>query len=209
MLEKAQENLGMQNMGSPGLEAAKVQLSELVSKVSNECIGNAFHGLEGIPSLNNLQVHQPQLADCSLDSCLTSCEGIPRKDQGMANFQRGLRTLNGNLLTCTHNINPQPAWCYSNEHNKTSFSVKIQREGVVVAADQATLKERFDDDDDNMFCEHPNSSERHAYAAENGVKQSTSCGMASHIAQLDLNADEEDNEGDIDSKFDLNGFTWS
>ncbi|KAJ1390268.1 SANT/Myb domain [Sesbania bispinosa] len=37
VLRKAQETLGRQNLGIVGLEAAKVQLSELVSKVSSQC----------------------------------------------------------------------------------------------------------------------------------------------------------------------------
>ncbi|XP_020246410.1 myb-related protein 2-like [Asparagus officinalis] len=70
VLEKAQETLGKQNLGSAGLEAAKVQLSELVSKVSNECFSSAFPGVEEISSLHTLQPHQAQLADlCQLSSC--------------------------------------------------------------------------------------------------------------------------------------------
>lgn len=38
VLEKAQETLGRQNLGTTGLEDAKVQLSELASKVSNQCV---------------------------------------------------------------------------------------------------------------------------------------------------------------------------
>ncbi|CAJ2665383.1 unnamed protein product [Trifolium pratense] len=42
VLEKAQETLGRQNLGIVGLEAAKVQLSELVSKVSSQCLNSTF-----------------------------------------------------------------------------------------------------------------------------------------------------------------------
>ncbi|XP_076890761.1 myb-related protein 2-like [Bidens hawaiensis] len=56
VLEKAQETLGRQNLGSVGLEAAKVQLSDLVSKVSTHCLNTA-------------------LTDCSVESCLTYGEG--------------------------------------------------------------------------------------------------------------------------------------
>ncbi|CAH1441765.1 unnamed protein product [Lactuca virosa] len=44
VLEKAQETLGSQNLGAVGLEAAKVQLSELVSKVSTHCLSSTFPG---------------------------------------------------------------------------------------------------------------------------------------------------------------------
>ncbi|GJR93779.1 Myb-related protein 2-like protein [Tanacetum coccineum] len=42
VLEKAQETVGNQNLGTVGLEAAKVQLSELVSKVSTQHLNSAF-----------------------------------------------------------------------------------------------------------------------------------------------------------------------
>ncbi|KAF7810598.1 myb-related protein 2-like isoform X1 [Senna tora] len=40
------ETLGRQNLGILGLEAAKVQLSELVSKVSSQCLNSAFSELK-------------------------------------------------------------------------------------------------------------------------------------------------------------------
>ncbi|RWW23821.1 hypothetical protein GW17_00011914 [Ensete ventricosum] len=44
VLEKAQETLGNQNLGSPGVEDAKVQLCELVSKISIESCLTSFEG---------------------------------------------------------------------------------------------------------------------------------------------------------------------
>lgn len=69
VLEKAQETLGRQNLGAVGLEAAKVQLSELVSKVSNQCLNSAFAEVKGIYPRQAQPTNQ--LADCSMDSCLT------------------------------------------------------------------------------------------------------------------------------------------
>nr|CAD1833127.1 unnamed protein product [Ananas comosus var. bracteatus] len=72
VLEKAHETLAKQNLGSaPGLEAAKAQLSELVSKVSTECLHNAF-------TFEDVHRHAAQFNDGSVDSCLTSCEGHKR-----------------------------------------------------------------------------------------------------------------------------------
>ncbi|THU67885.1 hypothetical protein C4D60_Mb05t29430 [Musa balbisiana] len=48
VLEKAQETLRKQDLGSAGLEVAKIQISELVSKVSSECFINSFSSLEEI-----------------------------------------------------------------------------------------------------------------------------------------------------------------
>ncbi|CAL9100044.1 unnamed protein product [Musa acuminata var. zebrina] len=228
VLEKAQETLGKQNLGSPGLEAAKVQLSELVSKVSNECFSNAFPGLEEIRNPNTLQVNPSQLADCSAESCLTSSEGS-QKDQDMTNFHRSLRAYGGSLPLCRQQMHQdtrlettQSAWCYLNDQKtfpssilgdseRTTFSVqdfathpvssKAQRGGG--ADSEAQQKERSEE---HMFVEHPNNK-RVAGQQDRGM-QSNSFGMPGHTAQLDLNAD-EDNEGDRDSKFDLNGFGWS
>ena len=95
MLEKAQETLGRQNVGNVmGLEAAKVQLSELVSKVSTQCLNSdSFGELKEAPEL------RPQLNDCSMDSCLTF-----EKEQEIAhNNANGmvLRPYNNNHATTT------------------------------------------------------------------------------------------------------------
>jgi hypothetical protein len=75
VLEKAQETLAKQNAGSVGLETAKMQLSELVSKVSTECLQHTFTGLEEIEGSQMLKGHTMQLGDGSVDSCLTACDG--------------------------------------------------------------------------------------------------------------------------------------
>ncbi|KAL5991978.1 hypothetical protein ACLOJK_012890 [Asimina triloba] len=49
VLEKAQETLG-KNLGSAGLEAAKVQLSELDSKVSTECLSSSSTAIIALAS---------------------------------------------------------------------------------------------------------------------------------------------------------------
>lgn len=74
VLEKAQETLGRQNLGAVGLEAAKVQLSELVSKVSTQCLNSAFAELKELQGICPQQTHTNQPTDCSMDSCLT-CDG--------------------------------------------------------------------------------------------------------------------------------------
>lgn len=76
VLEKAQETLGRHDSGSVGLEAAKYQLSELVSKVSADSLSSTF------PDVVDIHLHQMQMnqnTDGSLDSCLT-CER-PQKDR--------------------------------------------------------------------------------------------------------------------------------
>ncbi|KAG6533961.1 myb-related protein 2-like isoform X1 [Zingiber officinale] len=234
VLEKAQETLGKQNLGTPGLEAAKVQLSELVSKVSNECFSNPFPGFEDITHLNNnLPEYQVQLADCSVDSCLTSSQES-QKNQNINNLHRGLRNYNGSLLLCREKVhdgtrleNTKPAWFYSSEQKPFSSSILGDSERTPLSAcnfkvhplsseaqiggpiSQAWHKERSDG---AMFLE--NAHNRKHAEQQSREKESSSFGKAisfgisSHAAQLDLNAD-EDNEGATNSKFDLNGFSWT
>ncbi|XP_074306974.1 myb-related protein 1-like isoform X1 [Silene latifolia] len=71
VLEKAQETLGKQNLGAVGLEAAKHQLSELVSTVSNQCLNLAFTEIT-----DEQQIQQNRLiTNGSVESSLTSCDG--------------------------------------------------------------------------------------------------------------------------------------
>ncbi|CAN8269695.1 unnamed protein product [Cochlearia groenlandica] len=56
VLEKAQETLGRQNLGEAGLEAAKVQLSELVSKVTSEYPNSSFIEQEELQNIYSQQM---------------------------------------------------------------------------------------------------------------------------------------------------------
>ncbi|GAB4851442.1 hypothetical protein Ancab_030844 [Ancistrocladus abbreviatus] len=93
VLEKAQETLGKQNLGTVGLEDAKLQLSELVSKVSTQCLNFAFPGLTEPRGLLPHQVQPSQpTADGSVDSCLTTSEGPhAQREQDMQNSELRLR----------------------------------------------------------------------------------------------------------------------
>ncbi|XP_039067505.1 myb-related protein 2-like isoform X2 [Hibiscus syriacus] len=99
VLEKAQETLGQQNSGNMGLEAAKVQLSELVSEVSNQCLNSAFSDLKDLqglcPQQGLTQAVPP--TDCSMDSCLTSCD-VSQKEQEIHNNGICLRIYNPSSL---------------------------------------------------------------------------------------------------------------
>lgn len=106
VLEKAQDTLGRQNLGMVGLEAAKVQLSELVSKVSSQCLNSAFSELKELQGFcpqqttqtqTQTQTNNQQPNDCSMDSCLTSCDRS-QKEQEIQNgggINIGLRHFNG------------------------------------------------------------------------------------------------------------------
>ncbi|GJN07996.1 hypothetical protein PR202_ga25879 [Eleusine coracana subsp. coracana] len=118
VLEKAQETLTKQNAGSVGLETAKMQLSELVSKVSTECLQHAFTGFEEIEGSQMLQGHTMQLGDGSVDSCLTACEGS-QKDQDILSIglsaHKGKHIGVGALLLRIHCL-------HCHRHLLTSYS---------------------------------------------------------------------------------------
>ncbi|XP_042429063.1 myb-related protein 2-like isoform X3 [Zingiber officinale] len=189
VLEKAKETLGKQNLGAPGLEAAKVQLCELISEVSNECFSNAF----------------------PVESCLTSSEGS-QKNQDINDLHQGLRKYNGSLLLRRPNLHDYKPFSSSSlgDYERASVSVckfeahplssKAQRGGAI---SEAWHKERRAE---AIFLEHPHSK-KHAEQKNRG-KESTGFGIASHTAQLDLNADEDNGDG-TERKFDLNGFSWA
>ncbi|THU56941.1 hypothetical protein C4D60_Mb11t22520 [Musa balbisiana] len=84
---EAQEVLRKHKLGSAGLEVAKIQLSELISKVSSECASNSLAGLEENPCQHMLQSNPAQVADCSVDSCLTSSEGSQKEQDRQARCQ--------------------------------------------------------------------------------------------------------------------------
>ncbi|KAF3441224.1 hypothetical protein FNV43_RR15137 [Rhamnella rubrinervis] len=107
VLEKAQETLGRQNLGAVGLEAAKVQLSELVSKVSTQCLNSAFAELKELQGICPQQAQTNQPTDCSMDSCLT-CDGS-QKD--------GTQEMH-NTTTGTPHLRP-------NNYNSTTSSVLV------------------------------------------------------------------------------------
>ncbi|KAL8167151.1 hypothetical protein V2J09_008650 [Rumex salicifolius] len=72
ILEKAQDTLDKQNIvGTAGLEDTKLQLSELVSKVSTQCLNLTFGGEL---QQNHRLLRNQSAADYSIDSCLTACE---------------------------------------------------------------------------------------------------------------------------------------
>ncbi|KAK7402062.1 hypothetical protein VNO78_14025 [Psophocarpus tetragonolobus] len=121
VLEKAQETLGRQNLGIVGLEAAKVQLSELVSKVSSQCLNSAFSELKELQGFcpQRIQTNQPN--DCSMDSCLTSCDRSQKEQE----IQNGLRHFNNRVFMeqkeateAPNNLrNSELKWCEDGKKN--------------------------------------------------------------------------------------------
>lgn len=96
VLEKAKETLGRQNLGAMGLDAAKVQLSELASRVSTENLDSKFSELKEMNVLWAQQTQEGETIDYSMGSFLTNSEDSQR-DQEIHNKSMNFRAYNGTL----------------------------------------------------------------------------------------------------------------
>ncbi|XP_068660045.1 myb-related protein 2-like [Aristolochia californica] len=217
VLEKAQETLGRQNLGSAGLEAAKVQLSELVSKVSTECLNSTLSGLKEMPGLCIQQTQQAtQIADCSMDSCLTSSDAS-QKDQEIQNIDINLRNFSRNVPTYPEELKDnlriegnKAGWCpelndgkiFSSE--RIMFPMKRTSSNLSMGISEARETEGAGN---GTFPEQKNTK-RSSLHPENG-KQSKSLGVPYLTGQLDLNTRDENDVASSCKQFDLNGFSWN
>ncbi|XP_058078184.1 myb-related protein 2-like isoform X2 [Magnolia sinica] len=218
VLEKAQETLGRQNLGSAGLEAAKVQLSELVSKVSTECLNSTLPEMKEMPGFCTQQTQTNQIADCSMDSCLTSCEGS-QKEQEMHNVGMRFRAFHGNApviakgngedsMPDTGEI--EPVWSedpndrkmFSSEgmifpvkRNSSDLSMSIRVQGA--KGSENTISEAI---------LHERHAEEHSLGNGNPSKGFR---LSYLTGQLDLNAHDENDVASSCKEFDLNGFSWT
>ncbi|XP_071720279.1 myb-related protein 2-like isoform X2 [Rutidosis leptorrhynchoides] len=182
VLEKAQETLGRQNLGTVGLEAAKVQLSELVSKVSNHCLTSAFSGIKNVST----QTNQP--TDYSIESCLSYNEGQQTEQE----------TLGLTLLKSKNVDNaPQNLWC---DHAK--------RSKFLSASDLSMSVERFIErgENDNVLTD-PNQSKTDSVKAEKS-EMSQKFQVPYFGQKLDLNSQDENDAHSSRKPFDLNGLSW-
>lgn len=225
VLEKAQETLGRQNLGTVGLEAAKVQLSELVSKVSTQCLNSAFTELKEVQGL----CPQNQPTDCSMDSCLTSCEGS-KKDQEIQNSSgMGIRAYNSRVLLESKEI-AEETMLHQKENNMfvstlsknveqrmfpsetrsgdLSMSIGIQREKW--NGSNCNSEERFKGrNTDDSFLDHTNSRADSVKVDQTQKVSQAYRSVPYFAAKLDLNSHEDTDASSSCKQFDLNGFSWS
>lgn len=235
VLEKAQETLGRQNIGTVGLEAAKVQLSELVSKVSTQCLNSAFSELKELQGLCPQQTQTNQPTDCSMDSCLTSCEGS-QKEQEIHNTGMGLRPYNGNALLETKEITEEQMlrqtelkWSEDLKDNKiflSSMGNDTERRvflterstgdlsmSVGLQGERGNMSSSFSDgrfkgrNEDDSF---PNQTNKRADSVKlEDEKISPGYRLSYFATELDLNSHDEIDAASSCKQLDLNGFSWN
>ncbi|KAL2328464.1 hypothetical protein Fmac_021891 [Flemingia macrophylla] len=231
VLEKAQETLGRQNLGVVGLEAAKLQLSELVSKVSSQCLNSAFSELKELQRFNP---HQTQIQtnlqpnDCSMDSCLTSCEGS-QKEQEMQNGGMSLRPFSVHTFMERKEVmeapnlnnppNTDPKWC--DPVKKTTFLTPMNKHAAERSPGNLSMSigalEGETENGSSMFPEKTligEFNQRNTIRIESvkpvAEKVSQDYGLPSYFAASKLDLTTEDNETRKSCKqLDLNGFSWS
>ncbi|KAK4790542.1 hypothetical protein SAY86_017846 [Trapa natans] len=184
VLEKAQETLGRQNLGSAaGLEAAKVQLSELVSKVSTQPLNSS-----ALKELHDLCPQMTQPNDCSVDSCLTTCEASQKEDLMVerTDLKWGQPDPRSNTMFFSPNSKETSGRGMfslrgpsASNYNPENLSIGIGLEG--------TTQER-----DENFLDQGENSRIHYFEPK-----------------LDLNGRQENEAAFRCKQFDLNGFSWS
>lgn len=187
VLEKAQETLERQNLGSAaGLEAAKVQLSELVSKVSTQTLNAEFPTLK---ELHELCPQKNQPNDCSVDSCLTHCEGSRKGDPAMARIELKWGPLDSSSNTAFLSPNSEETadrralsvmGQSASNSNSNNLSISIGLRGGAKGGDEdKDFIDRVDDNRVRYFETKLDLNDRQVNEAASGCKQ-----------------------------FDLNGFSW-
>ncbi|KAI9107603.1 hypothetical protein K1719_021266 [Acacia pycnantha] len=227
VLEKAQETLGRQNLGMMGLEAAKVQLSELVSKVSSQCLSSAFSELKELQGFCPQQTQQNnQPNDCSMDSCLTSCDGS-QKEQEIQNAGMGLRSFNGRTFMERKEAmeaapilrNSELKWCDELKRNSTFLSNPLgkgsERRGYAaerspsdlsmsIGLERETERLMMGRESDGEF-QHRNTNKPESIKPlEEKIPHDYRLPYFA-ASRLDLNTREENDCKQLD----LNGFSWN
>lgn len=221
VLEKAQETLGRQNLGTVGLEAAKVQLSELVSKVSTQCLNSAFTELKEVQG----SCPQNPPTDCSMESCLTSSEGS-KKDQEIQNNSRmGQRAYNSSRVllesektmlhlkensmfvsTLTKNADQR---MFPSEPRSGDFSMSIGLEREILNGSHCNSEERFKARNTiDSFLDNKNNR-ADSVKVDQSRKVSQGYSGPYFAAKLDLNSHDDTDASSSCKQFDLNDFSWS
>ncbi|XP_045790460.1 myb-related protein 2-like isoform X1 [Trifolium pratense] len=213
VLEKAKETLGNQNLGTMGLDAAKVQLSELASRVSTENLDTKFSELKELNVLWPQQTHEGEAIDYSMSSFLTNSDESQR-DQEIHNKGMNFRPCNG-------------TFCEEVKENTMFLSSSndkvLDGSGEVPKQTSSLLSMNIGVHEEENFWRRNNSKEdlkgeewkRRKSIETSGVqlklnsdKISQDYRLANFEVKLDLNS-HDDHDASQCQKFDLNGFSWN
>ncbi|XP_028780152.1 myb-related protein 1-like [Neltuma alba] len=229
VLEKAQETLEKQNLGTTGLEAAKVQLSELASKVSTQYIEPTFSEIKELQALWPQEAQVTKTTNFSMDGYLTSSEGSQR-DQDTHNAGLNLRLCDGTPFLRSKEDAPEPTLLKADltlrdqlqekmlflspsnddahKRNSKLIPQDVGLEGEESLGKLPVLKEDMKLEEESWL-----RKER----AENGVvpgklnyeKISQDYRLPDYETALDLNVNDKNDASSNCQQFDLNGFSWN
>ncbi|KAJ8448076.1 hypothetical protein Cgig2_031800 [Carnegiea gigantea] len=194
------------NIGKVGLEAAKLQLSELVSKVSNQCLNLAFTEMteeQQAMCLKQPNQHNKPAADCSIDSCLTSCDMPQQREQEMHNSELGLRPFNETRFLGRNNFDGN-----LKEHSAMLFpTTQSDRDKMMFPVEGGCSDlsmgvgiggERQDEVQKNICCR-----------ADSFQLDNKKYKLPSFGTDLDLNARDDADAPSSIRHLDLNGLSWT
>ncbi|KAJ7976356.1 Myb family transcription factor family protein [Quillaja saponaria] len=236
VLDKAQETLGRQNLGTVGLEAARVQLSELVSQVSTECLYSALSELKELEEIWPQTTHATKINNCSRESCLASCEGS-QKDHRMYSNYIGLRSPSGTAILDLKDVVEEPVlqksdlrWCndlkeniiflsssgkddekitFPTESSSSKISMNIRHQGVTENGSKSYTEGKC-----SIRNLHHNFQDLADHRQQVSIKVgnekiSQEYGQPYIAEKLDLNAHDDSNAASHHKPFDLNGISWN
>ena len=219
VLEKAQETLGKQNLGTVGLEATKVQLSELASTVSTQCPDSKFSELKELPALWPPQTRASDAIDCSMGSFLTFSEESHR-DQEMNNKGLNFRAYNATPFSVSKESVGESRLSKSDmklcEQMKekmmflSSTSDRVEKGNFIPERTSNFLSmnigvEEEEEEEDNFG----RTETRPLPVKLNHEKISQDYRMANFQVKLDLNAHDDNDASSHCQQLDLNGFNWN
>lgn len=215
VLEKAQETLGRQNLGVVGLEAAKIQLSELVSKVSSQCLNSAFSELKELPGFCP-QNTQKQPTDCSMDSSLTSCEGSQREQELQNGGMCLIRPFNGHTFMepketlegkKNNLLNPLGKDFADRSTSNLTMSIGVEGEtknGSIIYPERIMMGR-----ESNGEFQHRNTNRTEAMKAVDETVSRDYRLPYFATPRLDLNTHQENDGATSCKPLDLNRFSWN
>ncbi|XVF31223.1 hypothetical protein REPUB_Repub16aG0127200 [Reevesia pubescens] len=220
VLEKAQETLRRQNLGTVGLEVAKVQLSELVSKVSNQCLNSALSDLKDLQGLGPQQTQATPPTDCSMDSCLTSCEGS-QKEQEIHNNAMCFQISEDQLLPQTEfksfeDIKENKMFLISSigkdAERRMFFSDRSSNDNLSMSVGlQGEKGYGSSNNKNNSFSEEKfrGRNEENIFLEQGNKRVETVNRLPYFSTKLDLNVHEDIDAASSCKQFDLNGLSWN
>ncbi|KAG4401817.1 hypothetical protein GLYMA_02G070900v4 [Glycine max] len=230
VLEKAQETLGRQNIGAEGVEATKVQLSELASRVSPQSLDSRFSELKELQVLWPQQTQEGQATDCSMGSFLTYSEESQR-DRETHNMNLNLRAYNGPPFSVSKgsveesmHLKPDHTLCDEVKENlmflSSSSDSKVvkgdflsERPSSLLSMNEGVQEEenfgRTTVPKEEGWKGRKSTETGRAPVKLNHEKISQDYRLANFEVKLDLNSHDDNDASSHCQQFDLNGFSWN